>query len=95
MAGVDLRTVAELMGHSSIQMTMRYAHLAPQHNRAAVDRLVPAKTGNRGPRRGSVTANGEDELVTKSVTGANVSLDEKARSRSNKFNIKDLSSVAP
>lgn len=40
MAGVDLRTVAELMGHSSIQMTMRYAHLAPQHNRAAVDRLV-------------------------------------------------------
>ena len=42
MARVDLRTVAELMGHSSIQMTMRYAHIAPQHNRAAVDRLVPA-----------------------------------------------------
>jgi site-specific recombinase XerD len=40
MAGADLRTVAERMGHSSIQMTMRYAHLAPQHNRAAVDRLV-------------------------------------------------------
>jgi hypothetical protein len=40
MAGVDLPTVAELMGHSSIQMTKRYAHLAPQHNRAAVDRLV-------------------------------------------------------
>ena len=39
MAGVDLRTVAELMGHSSVQMTMRYAHLALQHNRAAVDRL--------------------------------------------------------
>ena len=37
MAGVDLRTVGELMGHSSIQMTMRYAHLAPLHNRAAVD----------------------------------------------------------
>jgi site-specific recombinase XerD len=41
MAGDDLRTVAELMGHSSIQMTMRYAHLVPQHNRAAVDQLVP------------------------------------------------------
>jgi site-specific recombinase XerD len=40
MAGVDLRTVAELMGPGSIQMTMHYAHLAPQHNRAAVDRRV-------------------------------------------------------
>ena len=29
MAGVDIRTVAELMGHKTIQMTMRYAHLAP------------------------------------------------------------------
>lgn len=28
MAGVDLRTLAELMGHKTIQMTMRYAHLA-------------------------------------------------------------------
>ena len=40
MAGVDLRTVAELMGHKTIQMTMRYAHLAPEHNLAAVERLV-------------------------------------------------------
>lgn len=28
MSDVDIRTVAELMGHKSIQMTMRYAHLA-------------------------------------------------------------------
>lgn len=39
MAGVDLRTVAELMGHKKIQMTMRYAHLAPAHNSAAVKKL--------------------------------------------------------
>jgi integrase len=52
MAGVDLRTVAELMGHSSIQMTMRYAHLAPQHNRAAVDRLVPVSMFNRSAKKG-------------------------------------------
>ena len=31
MAGVDLRTVQVLMGHKTIQMTMRYAHLAPEH----------------------------------------------------------------
>jgi len=40
MAGVDIRTVAQLMGHSTIQMTMRYAHLAPEHTQAAVDKLV-------------------------------------------------------
>ena len=40
MAGVDLRTVAELMGHKTIQMTMRYAHLAPAHRLAAVERIV-------------------------------------------------------
>jgi len=40
MAGVDLRTVAELMGHKTIQMTVRYAHLAPAHKLAAVERLA-------------------------------------------------------
>jgi site-specific recombinase XerD len=39
MAGVDLRTVQELMGHQTIQMTVRYAHLAPTHTLAAVQRL--------------------------------------------------------
>jgi integrase len=46
MAGVDLRTVAELLGHRTLQMVMRYSHLAPEHQVDAVDRLVP-KTGNR------------------------------------------------
>ncbi len=40
MAGVDLLTISELLGHRTIQMTKRYAHLAPAHNQAAVDRLV-------------------------------------------------------
>lgn len=44
MAGVDLRTVQELMGHKTIQMTLRYAHLAPKHQLAAVNRLC--ETGN-------------------------------------------------
>ncbi len=39
MAGVDLRTVMELAGHKTIQMTMRYAHLAPGHAEEAVQRL--------------------------------------------------------
>ncbi len=40
MQGVDVRTIAELMGHKRIQMTMRYAHLAPEHKLIAVERLA-------------------------------------------------------
>ena len=39
MRGVDLRTVQELMGHKTFNMTLRNAHLAPSHLKSAVDRL--------------------------------------------------------
>jgi len=39
MAGVDLRTVQELMGHKTLVMTLRYAHLSPGHQLDAVQRL--------------------------------------------------------
>jgi site-specific recombinase XerD len=45
MAGVDIRTVQELLGHKTIGMTVRYAHLAPKHTLAAVERLdAPTET---------------------------------------------------
>jgi integrase len=39
MRGVTLKELQELLGHSSLAMTMRYAHLAPEHLRTAVSRL--------------------------------------------------------
>jgi integrase len=39
MAGVPLNTVRELLGHTTPTMTLRYAHLAPDHKAAAVERL--------------------------------------------------------
>ncbi len=45
MAGVDLTTVQELIGHKYFTMALRYAHLAPGHKRLAIEALdrVPEK----------------------------------------------------
>ena len=39
MKGIDLRTVQELLGHKDMRMTLKYAHLAPDHVRKAVEIL--------------------------------------------------------
>ena len=39
ISGVGLPTVKKLMGHSDIQTTMIYAHLAPDHLADAVNKL--------------------------------------------------------
>jgi site-specific recombinase XerD len=39
MAGVDLVTVKELLGHKTINMTNRYTHLAQEHKALAVAKL--------------------------------------------------------
>jgi integrase len=39
MAGVDLPTLAALLGHTSIQMTMRYVHPAEEHKREAAGKI--------------------------------------------------------
>ena len=39
MAGQDLTTVKELLGHKTLTMTLRYSHLAPAHKVKAVELL--------------------------------------------------------
>ena len=61
MAGVDIRTVQELLGHKTIAMTVRYSHLAPQHTLAAVEKLVPKA--------------GESEVATAGATATTTATD--------------------
>lgn len=42
MSGIDITTVKDLLGHKSLTMTLRYAHLAPSHKVKAVEILDAA-----------------------------------------------------
>jgi site-specific recombinase XerD len=52
MSGVDLYTVKNIMGHSTIAMTERYAHLAPNYLKKAVSMM-----------KASLNQSGNDNLV--------------------------------
>ena len=47
MRGVSLKAVQELLGHATIEMTMRYAHLSPDVRRNAVRLLDLDPPDNR------------------------------------------------
>lgn len=43
--GASLRAVADLLGHTTLSMVMRYSHLSPSHLKKTVDLLGSADTG--------------------------------------------------
>ena len=45
MGGYDILTVKELLGHKSLEMTLRYAHLSSDHKRLAVESVISSKFG--------------------------------------------------
>ena len=48
MAGVDLNTIRELMGHKTLVMRLWHAHLSPAHQLDAVQRLNPPAGDSAG-----------------------------------------------
>jgi integrase len=46
MNGTDLLTLKELLGHKTLQMTMRYAHLSQQHKKKAVEAVGAVLSGH-------------------------------------------------
>jgi len=58
MRGASLKAVQELLGHATMEMTLRYSHLTPEVRREAVE-LLDSKTGSKG--QGSARAAGPAE----------------------------------
>jgi hypothetical protein len=62
MAGVPLPTVKAVLGHRNIQTTLRYAHLAPSHIQAAMEKGSLANLGlGTGSKTGSDSKGSEEE----------------------------------
>jgi integrase len=58
MRGAPMKAVQELMGHSTMEMTMRYAHLSPDVRKDAV-RLLD-RPGAQGHAHGALTSGGAE-----------------------------------
>ncbi len=72
MAGVDLRTVAQLLGHKTLQMTMRYSHLSQAHLERAVntlDRTLAAYDGHHMDTRARKAREGGSEPIDLEALG--------------------------
>mgnify|MGYP001389065414 CR=1 FL=1 len=63
MAGVDLNTIRDLMGHKSLAMTLRYAHLSADHKNKAVALLMKKENDNKSLMScDSVSSNEREQL---------------------------------
>jgi len=64
MRGVPLKAVQELLGHATIEMTTRYAHLSPDVTRDAV-KLLDTKSGTpSGTQQLESFTRGQDVRLT-------------------------------
>ena len=72
MSGVPLNTVRELLGHASMETTLRYAHLSNENKRQAISYLqfqYPKVVRSQGSVSGSVSNKKEQKIAVMSKKG--------------------------
>lgn len=72
MGGVDLMAIKQILGHKTIQMTLRYSHLAPGHLRKAVAAIDQALASQSVPTSQFTSQSGDSPELSPegtSVTG--------------------------
>src|SRR5262249_5159275 len=62
-AGIDLRTLQELAGHSSSKLTERYSHRRLHDLAGAVEKLPNFLPADDGPQEGTLRATGTDGRI--------------------------------
>jgi len=60
MNGTDIRTVQDLLGHSTVKVTEQYSHLSPVHRQKALETLN--FRGNKGTKEGQFKNGKKDRI---------------------------------
>ena len=63
MSGADLVTVKELMGHSDIKMTMRYAHLSKEFAKEEIKLLDGLTSGKKKEDGHEMVTSSDSEIA--------------------------------
>jgi len=67
MRGASLRAVGELLGHQTLQMTMRYAHLSPGYLTNEIQLLDGPAKGKRARKGQSARTTRRDASKTRRI----------------------------